>query len=210
MSAATHGFKLPAIKSLGIDQIDSPMAFISTERLSNNEESPGKYKGYFNSKEAEVIAELISEFIKIDVKKLGYSNSKPMTIGVITYYAGQSREINRVLRTVDELEKERGWRYKAKNQPIKVRVSIVDRFQGQEQDIVILSLTRSNKKGIIGFLKNMQRVNVSLSRAKQNLLIVGNARFFAKTRIKPEPILKELAKYSIRKNIVYYAMEDED
>ncbi|OLS23458.1 MAG: ATP-dependent RecD-like DNA helicase [Candidatus Heimdallarchaeota archaeon LC_2] len=208
--AATHGFNLPAIKSLRIDEINSPMAFISTERLSGNEESPGKYKGYFNTAESEVIAEIISEFIKIDVKKLGYSKSNPMTIGVITYYAGQSREINRVFRTVEELEKERGWRYKAANQPIKVRVSIVDRFQGQEQDIVILSLTRSNKNGIIGFLKNMQRVNVSLSRAKQNLLIVGNARFFAKTRIKPDPILKELAKYAIRKNIVYYAMEDND
>ncbi|MHA2028678.1 MAG: AAA domain-containing protein [Candidatus Kariarchaeaceae archaeon] len=208
-SASTHGFTLPAIESIGIDEIDSPMTFISTERIEGNEESPGKYKGYYNEKESEVIAEIVSELAQIDAESLGFSNNNPMTIGVITYYAGQSRQINRVLRTVDNIEKERGWRYRSSKQPIKIRVSIVDRFQGQEQDIVILSLTRSNPNGIIGFLKNMQRINVSLSRAKQNLLIVGNARFFAKVRTKPEPILRQLAKYAIQQNLVKYAMEDE-
>ncbi|MCE7734500.1 MAG: AAA family ATPase [Candidatus Heimdallarchaeota archaeon] len=209
-SASTHGFTLPAIPSLGMEEISSPLTFISTERSEGHEESPGKYKGYFNTKEAEVIAELISELAKMDVASLGFSKSNPMTIGVITYYAGQSREINRVLRSVKNIERERGWRYKSSKQPIKVRVSIVDRFQGQEQDIVILSLTRSNPRGIIGFLKNMQRINVSLSRAKQNLLVVGNARFFAKTTTKPEPILRQLAKYAIKQNLVRYVVGDEE
>ncbi|MFV2014592.1 MAG: AAA domain-containing protein, partial [Candidatus Heimdallarchaeota archaeon] len=209
-SASTHGFILPAITSIGLKEIESPLIFVSTERMQGHEETPGKYKGYYNTKESEVIAEIISELVKMDVASLGFSKSNPMTIGVITYYAGQSREINRTLRSVNNLERERGWRYKSTKQPIKVRVSIVDRFQGQEQDIVILSLTRSNSRGIIGFLKNMQRINVSLSRAKQNLLIVGNARFFTKTRTKPEPILRQLAKYAIKQNLVRYAIDEEE
>ena len=73
---------------------------------------------------------------------------------------------------------------------------------------MILRLTRSNNRGHIGFLKNLQRVNVSLSRAKQNLLIVGNADFFARLRVKPTPILKNLSIYSKKKGLIKFAMED--
>ena len=209
-SASTHGLKLPPVPALNLSEMEDPLIFVSTERLSDNMETPGRYKGYHNTKEAEIISELVEGLSELDEVTLGYSEEHPMTIGVITYYAGQSREINRHLRSVETLEKERGWRYKVKGKNIKVRVSIVDRFQGQEQDIVILSLTRSNNRGSIGFLKNLQRVNVSLSRAKQNLLIVGNARFFANNKNKPQPILKQLAKYAIKNKLVKYVQEDEE
>ncbi|MCY3414666.1 MAG: AAA family ATPase [Candidatus Heimdallarchaeota archaeon] len=194
-SAAMHGFTLPGVDSLGLDEISSPLSFISTELLDDNFETPGRYKGYSNKSEAMVIAEMIEKFTTIDAEKLGFDEDNPLTIGVITYYIGQSKEINRHLRTIDEIERDRGWKYRVIDKPIHIRVSIVDRFQGQEQDIIFLSLTRSNNIGSIGFLKNLQRVNVSLSRAKQNLLVVGNADFFSKVRTKPEPILKSLAKY---------------
>ncbi|MCH8905739.1 MAG: AAA family ATPase [Candidatus Heimdallarchaeota archaeon] len=208
-SAATHGLVLPKITSLGLKSMSSPMTFISTEQITGNSENPGRYKGFFNTCEAEVIAELISQLATMDVKKMGYTDAEPMTIGVITYYAGQSREINKHLRSVDEIRQDRGWRYFVPNKPIKIRVSIVDRFQGQEQDIVILSLTRSNKKHSIGFLKNLQRVNVSLSRAKQNLLIVGNAHFFMNIKNKPDPILKQLARYCYKNSLIKKAEVDE-
>jgi superfamily I DNA and/or RNA helicase len=207
-SAATHGLTLPAVPSLGLGKISSPMTFLSTESLPVDEETPGRYKGYFNRPEAEAIAEIISVFAsEIDAEALGYTKQNPMTIGVITYYAGQSREINRQLRMVDEIDRERGWRYTVPNKPIKIRVSIVDRFQGQEQDIVFLSLTRSNRRGSIGFLKNLQRVNVSLSRAKQNLLIVGNAKFFEDLRVKPTPVLQHLAKYARKNKLIRFLEE---
>ncbi|MHA2501530.1 MAG: AAA domain-containing protein [Candidatus Kariarchaeaceae archaeon] len=204
-SAMTHGLVLPAVPSIGLASIDQPMTFVSTETLSTDQETPGKYKGYFNAPEAETIAEIIAAFTQIDAESLGYSEAEPLTIGVITYYAGQSREINRHLRTVDEIEQDRGWRYRVPGKPIRIRVSIVDRFQGQEQDIVLLSLTRSNSHGSIGFLKNLQRVNVSLSRAKQNLIIVGNASFFANIKSKPTPVLKHLAQYCRKNGIVRFA-----
>jgi superfamily I DNA and/or RNA helicase len=209
-SAKSHGLELPAIPNLGIKSIKDPMTFISTESLPSDSETPGRYKGYYNSPEAGLIAELISSFSEIDAEKLGYTDKTPLTIGVITYYAGQSREINKQLRKVESIERERGWRYVVPNKPIKIRVSIVDRFQGQEQDIVILSLTRSNRYGNIGFLKNLQRVNVSLSRAKQNLIIVGNASFFAGLKLTPAPILKELAKYCAKNKLIRYPESDND
>lgn len=207
-SAATHGMTLPAIPSLGLKKITSPLTFISTEMLSDNEETPGRYKGFHNTSEAFVIAEIITSLCAIDAEKLGFTEDNPMTIGVITYYVGQSREINKHLRSVEEIERDRGWRYSVIGKPINIRVSIVDRFQGQEQDIILLSLTRSNNQGQIGFLKNLQRVNVSLSRAKQNLLVVGNAHFFSNVRTKPDPILKSLAKYAKKNRLIKLAMED--
>ncbi|CAG0913264.1 unnamed protein product [Notodromas monacha] len=56
----------------------------------------------------------------------------------------------------------------------KVRITLVDNYQGEENDIILLSLVRSNVEGNIGFLKTDNRVNVALSRAKQGLFIVGN------------------------------------
>ncbi len=208
-TAAMHGLKLPGVPSLSIKEFSNPLTFISTELLPKNKETPGKYKGYFNTPEAEVIAEIISSFVNMDVKSLGYTVDNPMTIGIITYYVGQSREINRKLRTIDELKYDRGWRYDVINKPIKVRVSIVDRFQGQEQDIVILSMTRSNDNRNIGFLKNLQRINVSLSRAKQNLIIVGNADFLASLKIKPTPIVTHLARYCKKHRLIKYAVEED-
>ncbi|MDH5402005.1 MAG: AAA domain-containing protein, partial [Candidatus Heimdallarchaeota archaeon] len=202
-SAQTHGFQLPAFPTLGIPEISQPLVFLSTENLKKNYETPGKYKGYHNVTEAIVIAELIDQLSSLNAKELGYSDDNPLTIGIITYYAGQSKIINKHLRTVDTIQKERGWRYHVPNKPIKIRVSIVDRFQGQEQEIVILSITRSNRSGGIGFLKNLQRVNVSLSRAKQNLIVVGNARFLSNVRTKPAPILKQLADYCNDKNLIF-------
>lgn len=57
-----------------------------------------------------------------------------------------------------------------------MRVSTIDSMQGQESDIVILSMTRSNRYGRIGFLNDSRRMNVALSRARTLLIIVGDSR----------------------------------
>jgi superfamily I DNA and/or RNA helicase len=88
--------------------------------------------------------------------------------------------------------------------PISIRVSIVDRFQGQEQDIIILSMTRSNHENRIGFLSNLQRLNVGLSRAKHNLIVVGDHEFFKKLPKRNENMLvRNLACYC-KNNLVHY------
>jgi superfamily I DNA and/or RNA helicase len=57
----------------------------------------------------------------------------------------------------------------------KVKVSTIDSFQGQEADIIILSLVRSNEAGDIGFLKDYRRMNVALTRAKSHLFVIGDS-----------------------------------
>ncbi|MBK8611679.1 MAG: AAA family ATPase [Chitinophagaceae bacterium] len=59
--------------------------------------------------------------------------------------------------------------------PAHMRISTIDSFQGQEQHTIILSLVRSNDDGIIGFLKDYRRMNVALTRAKEQLYVIGDS-----------------------------------
>jgi len=59
--------------------------------------------------------------------------------------------------------------------PIEMRISTIDSFQGQEQEIIILSLVRSNDDGDIGFLKDYRRMNVAITRAREQLFVIGDS-----------------------------------
>lgn len=59
--------------------------------------------------------------------------------------------------------------------PKEIRVSTIDSFQGQEKETVIVSLVRSNDEGVIGFLKDYRRMNVAITRAKENLVVIGDS-----------------------------------
>jgi superfamily I DNA and/or RNA helicase len=59
--------------------------------------------------------------------------------------------------------------------PAGMRISTIDSFQGQEQEIVIVSLVRANDDGDIGFLKDYRRMNVAITRAKEQLFIIGDS-----------------------------------
>ena len=180
------------------------LTWLSTEKLDSNLEKKVGYS-YQNKAEANVIVDLIKNLIKMDVRKWGYTKDNQFTIGVINYYAKQAKLIRTKLNNLNgNLIKPDGrWAFLANNQPIRIRVSIVDRFQGQEQNIIILSLTRSKKKGkSIGFTKNLQRANVSLSRAKHYMFIIGNHYFFNKNRGKKAPLLNKKANYVKSKNRV--------
>jgi hypothetical protein len=92
---------------------------------------------------------------------------KPLTIGVIAPYRAQ---INYLKDAIEE------------NAPLNsllqqrmLSVGTVDSFQGQERDIIAISLTRSNKHGEIGFLSDIRRMNVGMTRARRKLLLVGDS-----------------------------------
>ncbi|KAF3162805.1 hypothetical protein TWF225_008077 [Orbilia oligospora] len=91
-------------------------------------------------------------------------------ITILTFYTGQARELRRLLFRSDRLNKD------AKD---RIRVATVDSFQGEENEVVILSLCRSNTQGIIGFLNVPNRVCVSLSRAKRGFYMFGNANLLS-------------------------------
>jgi len=99
-------------------------------------------------------ADGFSEFLKSQQK------IEDKEIGIITFYSAQSRELKK--------------KYKGKS----YRIDVVDRFQGMERNIVIVSTVRSNAKNNIGFAKEIERINVAFSRARRLLIVVGNKRQF--------------------------------
>ena len=111
----------------------------------------GDTKSYSNVEEAKLVVELCDYFLKQD-----YS---PSQITVLTTYTGQLL----ILKSLMPRDRFEG-----------VRITVVDNFQGEENDIIILSLVRSNEKGIVGFLKTENRICVALSRAKKGFYCFGN------------------------------------
>jgi len=59
--------------------------------------------------------------------------------------------------------------------PAEMRISTIDSFQGQEKENIIVSLVRSNEDGDIGFLKDYRRMNVAITRAKEQLVVIGDS-----------------------------------
>ncbi|KAF2298178.1 hypothetical protein GH714_016782 [Hevea brasiliensis] len=100
-----------------------------------------------------------------------WSGSKQnINIGVISPYAAQ----------VVAIQEKLGHKYKKVN-GFSVKVQSIDGFQGGEEDVVIISTVRSNSDGFIGFMSNRQRINVSLTRARHCLWILGNERTLARS-----------------------------
>ena len=87
-------------------------------------------------------------------------------IGLITFYSAQKRELKK-LEQNGEL-----------NRSYDYRIDVVDRFQGMERNIVIVSTVRSNKYNGIGFAKEIERINVAFSRARSLLIVIGNRDLF--------------------------------
>lgn len=120
-------------------------------------------------------------------------------IGVITYYMSQMRAIrNALYPSLDKYQWSNFERFKSNNEfNIPFRINTVDRFQGMERNIVIVSTVRSNKlmrddgqllpnvkyPSALGFAKELQRINVGFSRAKRLLIVIGNKEHFSN---KPE------------------------
>ena len=103
----------------------------------------------------------------------------PLTIGVIAPYRAQ---INCLKDAIEASEHLGGLL-----QQRLLSVGTVDAFQGQERDIIAISLTRSNHSGDIGFLSDIRRMNVGMTRARRKLLLVGDS-----STLSVHPFFKEL------------------
>jgi senataxin len=115
----------------------------------------------YNPKEANFCMDLcqaISQFLSTKTNP----NKRPWTIGFISPYKEQVRVLR---RKIIQLES---------NQNISLEVNTVDGFQGREKDVIIFSSVRASKHGGIGFLKDIRRLNVALTRARLCLFLVGN------------------------------------
>eukprot|EP00051_Salpingoeca_urceolata_P034747 m.26541 g.26541 ORF g.26541 m.26541 type:complete len:292 (+) comp8256_c1_seq1:207-1082(+) len=109
-----------------------------------------------NHAEAAALCSVVADLIK--------AGTAPASIGIITPYTGQATMIGSRLRNV---------------RVSGVTVSSVDGFQGQERDIVLVSLVRANGSGVIGFASDWRRANVALTRARNGLVVFGHEATFA-------------------------------
>jgi superfamily I DNA and/or RNA helicase len=149
----------PQDKEHNLDlKIDSSIVFLD---IGNSYKSEIDGNGSSRNKlSAELIPELLNSLDR-------FEKVKNYTIGVITGYSAQVREIRKVVRNKVDYRKLKN--VKSNN----VVISVIDKFQGLEKDIIIFDLVRSQQQ-TLGFLSNANRINVALSRQKKLLIIVGN------------------------------------
>lgn len=136
-----------------------------------------KGKSFFNKYEAQQIVNLLG----ILERNLS-NNNLSRSVGVITFYDAQ-------VKLLEEIIFEKGL-YK-KFSHLTVRIGSVDRFQGMEEDIILLSFVRNNSGHAIGFARDERRINVALSRAKSLLMIVGCSENFVNSGYEPARIMFE-------------------
>ena len=141
-------------------RIKKPIVWLSTERLSNNKQQETTAKSYSNICEANVILE------ELDFLNAHNINGKNLKIGVISAYSGQKSLLEKIVKPSSN-----------KWNNVDIVIENIDAFQGSEVDVVIYSVVRSNTDRKIGFLNEQRRLNVALSRAKSQVIIVGDALF---------------------------------
>ena len=126
-----------------------------------------------NNREVEIIKKICEEFQQIWAMKKA-SGAEPKEIGIITFYAAQANRLQ------ESLGVSKGGKSKLFS-ALNIRVGTVDRFQGMERAVIIISMVRNNFDGDIGFAKKDERINVAFSRAQQLLIIVGCHDLFCNT-----------------------------
>jgi hypothetical protein len=107
-------------------------------------------------------------------------------VACLSFYGAQQRALGEMLQKLTG-DRERQTRFEHRELPVEFVCGTVDRFQGREADLVLLSLRNTRR---IGFLDSPNRLNVALTRARQQLVILGNHRFFSRCRVDE---LRELA-----------------
>ncbi len=130
-----------------------PIAFIDTKGIEASERLPDRSTSFENEVEANIVKELVEELLAMGLQ--------PEHIGVISPYLAQVKRIKKLFE-----------------EPV-VEVKSVDGFQGREKEVIIISFVRSNPQGNIGFLKDLRRLNVAITRAKRKLVCVGDTSTLA-------------------------------
>ena len=138
-----------------------PVLFIDTAGAGFEEEQEGT--ATFNQGEAGFLKNHLSELL--NKLSTSYAEDNFPSIAVITPYRKQATLLHEVL-----LHDERMATYR-KN----IQINTIDSFQGQEKDIIYISLTRSNDQQAIGFLSDVRRMNVAMTRARKKLIVIGDS-----------------------------------
>lgn len=131
--------------------------------------------------EVEKIAEEIKAFIEFAIANPRPDGS-PWSIACLTYYRAQETELKNKIQRLLREERPRSY-YNKPDKNIEVMIYTVDKFQGKEADIVFLSMIKAGEVNL-GFMDSPNRLNVALTRAKFQLVLVGNKKYFKSNRCK--------------------------
>lgn len=152
----------PQIKYRGILDYDNPMVWIDTSDDLSKEQFVGESFGRINKGEAELTLTTLQEyFMKIGKQRI---LDERIDVGVISPYRAQVQYLRSLIKKREFFKPYRSL----------ISVNTVDGFQGQERDVILISLVRSNEEGQIGFLNDLRRMNVAITRARMKLIILGN------------------------------------
>ena len=157
-----------SLKDISSIEDDSALLFVDTCNLLKNHEKHLKdSKSIVNHAEARIALRYANEYLK---KGLDEND-----IGIISPYADQVKLIS---------------------EKTDIEVKTVDGFQGREKEVIIISTVRSNEYGQIGFLKDLRRLNVAITRAKRKLIIIGNSE-----TLKTNPTYERLIDFADERNL---------
>lgn len=146
--------------------------------LNFKEQFVGESFGRINKAEAELTLLTLAEyFTKIGKQRV---LEERIDVGIISPYRAQVQYLKKLIKKYEFFKPYRRL----------ISVNTVDGFQGQERDVILISLVRSNDEGQIGFLKDLRRMNVAITRARMKLIILGN-----KDTMTKHPFYKKLWEY---------------
>lgn len=146
--------------------------------LNFKEQFVGESFGRINKAEAELtLLTLAEDFTKIGKRRV---LEERIDVGIISPYRAQVQYLKKLIKKYEFFKPYRRL----------ISVNTVDGFQGQERDVILISLVRSNDEGQIGFLKDLRRMNVAMTRARMKLIILGN-----KDTMTKHPFYKKLWEY---------------
>ena len=188
----------PQIKYRSILEDDSPITWIDTSNEENqvtiegddvvsgekrddmnfHEQFVGESFGRINKAEADLTLLTLAEYLTQVGKRRVLEES--IDVGIISPYRAQVQYLKRLLKRYEFFKPYRRL----------ISVNTVDGFQGQERDVILISLVRSNDEGQIGFLKDLRRMNVAMTRARMKLIILGD-----KSTMTKHPFYQKLWEY---------------
>lgn len=189
----------PQVRHRGILDYDNPFLWIDTAPLEEEDDSPvyheqfvGESFGRVNKAEANLTISTLRDYLE----KVGKQRflDEQVDVGVISPYRAQVQYLRSLIKATPELKPFRR----------AITVNTVDGFQGQERDIVLISLVRSNAAGDIGFLKDLRRMNVAITRARMKVIILGDVKTLTR-----HPFYKRLWDYVERARQRYQGDEEE-
>ncbi len=168
----------PSVRDRSILDLDNPVEWVSPNSPSTNhlpkegeqgsERETGEQTGRggvgrYNEAEAQLTIEVTERYVeRIGAARL---RDEGIDIGIISPYRAQVHHLRHLVKLSKTLK------------PLRraITVATVDGFQGQERDVIIISMVRSNEHGDIGFLRDLRRMNVAITRARSKLIIIGDS-----------------------------------